>query len=548
MSNSFNDSDIPEQVKDPVDYSFNNIKKHFPFKTMRDGQIEALEFASKALQDDKIRFVVLQAPVGSGKSGCALALSGAVKDHKSYILTSNKMLQDQYTKDFHHLMSDLKGRSNYNCHNHINEKTKSPDYNCGKSPCRDTKESRSQCKSNWSCGYHKAFSKAEESDITLLNFAAALSQFNYNQRDIMHKLGRRELMVVDEAHLVESQLTGFMELSIKLEDVRENTETKNIPDDNSPAIAFIPVLTNLAKNLESELENDNVPNREKLEDRFQRCKNVLNEIMRDPGNIVIQKRQESDQDISLTFKPIDISYYAKNKLFNHCNKIVLMSATIVNYPEYIKSLGISPNESVYIDIPSTFPVENRPIIKAYVGKLNYSNTQELMPDLISFVKMILTHHHNQKGIIHVSSYRMASDIFQGLGRKLCNERILYPERSGDITEMIKRHSESERPTVLISPAMAEGLDLNEDLSRFSVICKVPYPSMGDKVVKARMSKNNNWLSYAAALKLIQSYGRSIRSETDKAVTYVLDGSMDDLIRRNGNNLPKWFTDAIKDGN
>ena len=56
--------------------------------------------------------------------------------------------------------------------------------------------------------------------------------------------------------------------------------------------------------------------------------------------------------------------------------------------------------------------------------------------------------------------------------------------------------------------MQEGVDLKGDCSRFQVICKIPYPYLGDKWVKARMkggiggiivnSKDNysiNWSQY-----------------------------------------------------
>ena len=92
--------------------------------------------------------------------------------------------------------------------------------------------------------------------------------------------------------------------------------------------------------------------------------------------------------------------------------------------------------------------------------------------------------------------------------------------------------------------MAEGIDLKDDLSRFQVITKIPYPSTQDKVIQARMNADREWYGYRTCLKVIQSYGRSVRSETDKAITYVLDGKFDDLLADNYRTLPKWFLEAI----
>ncbi|MEJ2667469.1 MAG: DEAD/DEAH box helicase family protein [Deinococcales bacterium] len=81
----------------------------FPFASFRSGQREALDAARQAFADGK-RFVVVEAPTGLGKSAIAVAL--AREAGASYILTAQKVLQDQYTRDFPEL-SLMKGRSNY---------------------------------------------------------------------------------------------------------------------------------------------------------------------------------------------------------------------------------------------------------------------------------------------------------------------------------------------------------------------------------------------------------------------------------------------------
>lgn len=245
-----------------------------------------------------------------------------------------------------------------------------------------------------------------------------------------------------------------------------------------------------------------------------------------------------------SFKPINVAPYAERNLFRYANKVVLMSATIINYKAFCQSLGIDPNEAVFIDVESTFPKENRPIVKAYVGRMNINNLPSLLPQIVDHIKKIMDFHGTQKGIIHLPSYRLGSDIFMMIGDKY-RSRILFPKNSLEIPTMLNRHQTSERPTILMSPSMAEGVDLKDDLSRFQIITKMPYPSMGDKVVKARMSKDPIWYPYTTALKLIQSYGRSVRSETDKAATYVLDAALEDVIQRNKGALPKWFMEAIK---
>ncbi len=46
------------------------------------------------------------------------------------------------------------------------------------------------------------------------------------------------------------------------------------------------------------------------------------------------------------------------------------------------------------------------------------------------------------------------------------------------------------------------------------------------------------------LKLVQSYGRSVRSETDYANTYILDAQFEKFYKQARKMLPLWFIDAI----
>ena len=54
--------------------------------------------------------------------------------------------------------------------------------------------------------------------------------------------------------------------------------------------------------------------------------------------------------------------------------------------------------------------------------------------------------------------------------------------------------------------------------------KCPYLYLGDKRVMIKKTRDQNWYLYQTIVKLLQGFGRSIRSETDHAATYVLDGS------------------------
>ena len=104
-----------------------------------------------------------------------------------------------------------------------------------------------------------------------------------------------------------------------------------------------------------------------------------------------------------------------------------------------------------------------------------------------------------------------------------------------------------KPTVLISPSLHLGLDLHDDLSRFQIIAKVPYPSMGDSWIVKKFERNEQWYNWQTALRLVQAYGRSVRSKDDWAYTFILDSNLQNFVIKNRAILPAWFTDAIKWG-
>jgi len=98
--------------------------------------------------------------------------------------------------------------------------------------------------------------------------------------------------------------------------------------------------------------------------------------------------------------------------------------------------------------------------------------------------------------------------------------------------------------VLISPSIYEGLDCADDLSKFCIITKVPYGNLGDPFIKARMEIDPLWYQMNTLILLVQLSGRSIRSATDTAATYVLDTNFDYLLKRNLNFVPKWWAESI----
>ena len=73
------------------------IKEYFPYDTFRKGQKEAINDILESFES--YDYVILDAPTGMGKSGVArtiLDYNVIENEQDAYLLTSTKMLQEQY--------------------------------------------------------------------------------------------------------------------------------------------------------------------------------------------------------------------------------------------------------------------------------------------------------------------------------------------------------------------------------------------------------------------------------------------------------------------
>ncbi len=190
-----------------------------------------------------------------------------------------------------------------------------------------------------------------------------------------------------------------------------------------------------------------------------------------------------------------------------------------------------------------FPVENRPIFYTPAARIvgGKAKQAEWGPKIVTKIDQILAKYPKMKGIIHTHNFSIADEI---VGKSKNKGRMLYQKNFDSKEQMLAEHSRRTN-SIIVAPAMHEGLDLKGDLSRLQIICKVPWPNFyDDKQLARRVEIDRRYLSWLTALKLCQSTGRSIRSETDWAHTFVIDEGFDDFIRQSHDIIPRWFHESI----
>jgi Rad3-related DNA helicase len=219
-----------------------------------------------------------------------------------------------------------------------------------------------------------------------------------------------------------------------------------------------------------------------------------------------------------------------------------MSGTLLDKEMFAYLNGLEPSLCSYYDVKSPFAAKRRPIYYIKVGKMTFENKSETWEKQKVILDNIIKRNIDKKGIIHTANYEIAGWIKEYY--KDTNNRFLF-HTPDDRDEILYKHMTSTKPTILVSPSMMTGVDLKDDLSRFQVIMKVPYPNIKSEKIKKRQKDNKSWYDWKTVVDLVQSYGRSIRSEEDWAETYILDESLSNIMKYNYKYLPTYFTEAIK---
>jgi len=514
----------------------------------------------------------------------------------AYILTTQKLLQRQYMEDFsehpNYPLVEMRGRSNFKCQHDDNPQATCENGIChtwaetgkpvmlsaGEPPPEGADEKTAgdgrryyveEFKINACCRYRRAKAKVLACPLVIHNFAYFLTETNF-----AGEFKPRDLLVVDEAHNVEAGLMSFVEVVISemvlnrlkvdmppsfgketpLEEMREwARETLDLR--LRPRLRE--VGGKLGKVMDRLRENPFDEEALKSKDRLRPDYDALDSVCKkldtlstelDPDNCVLDvevKRMKQGRGFRsfrrLCFKPIDISPWAEKSLLRFGKKVLMLSATILDPDTFAESLGIDKDTMKFIRIPSTFPPENRKVIVQPCGSMARRSIDGTLPKLAAAVRRILDTHPDERGMVHVHSYRIA----EYLSQHVKNPRLLFHDSSNRDRVLADFLSDPSDNRVLVSPSMTDGLSLDDDLARFQVICKMPFPYLGDPQVAAKKDRHPGWYDLETAKTLMQSFGRVVRSSEDRAVTYVLDADFERFYKRTRNRMfPGYVQEAI----
>ena len=558
----------------------NKFGQGFEFRA---GQREVVEAICNHYLQDPEGTIILDAPTGSGKSLIAMWSAHILKElgNRGYLVTSDLMLQDQYEEDFKNFKLNwpsVRGVDNYECD------VNGLPFSLADCKMKGIGYEAAEKLSCWNtCGYLQARRRAKELPVALFNYSYYLIQRNYVEDKMLEQdrevpFPQRDFVFFDEAHKVDNIVQShfspridrtttkiFKEVNRFIQKqaigaawvtenriadlvdrlMREDNHQelmKHIGEFRGIAVVYRKVRSAALKQSKSRFKGGDVPKEwQTFFGRMDRLKDIwckfddYHDIIKELGNdaIVINRKETETQFLCLEEAMMIDKFLQKKSGFK-----VFMSATLGDIKSFAKHTSMG-NARV-IRMSNNFDYKKSPVVFINRHKLSFREREQNLPKVIKVLDKILEKHKGQSGIIHAGSYQFMNEI--NAQSKHSFNFITYDvakERQNAI-----RNFNEQDGKILVGPSLLEGLDLKDDKSRFQIFFKVPYPSLGDPLVKAKMTAFPGWYDWKTGIAIQQGAGRSIRSKDDWAVTYILDACFRSLINKQG-FFPPSFEERLK---
>lgn len=540
-----------------------DILAGFPLAKPRRSQVKVLHAIQEAFEKG-YKNVLLEAPVGSGKS--AIAITVAKYFGNAHVLTPRKSLQDQYLEDFgDHGISLMKGRGAYPCTfpsenrraeyqdlvhcitNSLPIRISPREIGCDNGPCKNdqskfrlctgtyTNEATGSTGQEYVCPYSVAVNVAQQSDLVIHNLHSFIFQGYFASR-----FETREIMIVDECHEMENTIRGFAEIKFHL--------PGRIDPSTIPTREAAPLLSDWTSWFEQFTENfsDRV-GRDGVSERMAHLDNIRKlDLLSDQfaEKFVVETLAEPQgRFTTFRFIPELVGNLTNKFLLNFGKKRLLMSGTIYNKTLFCKNNGLVDSETCFIQIPSSFPVSTRPIYAKpeYLIDTSHKGWDTNFVGIISRINVLLEIFSDVKGLIHTPSYHASRTLFNALKD---TNRIITHEKD-NFQEVLRDFFEDESGTdVLLSPICQQGVDFKYARARFQIILRVPYLNTSDPFVEHKVKNDFPWYNYQAMVIFGQQTGRINRAEDDFGATILMDERFTKFLSKNSGTLPKWLKDAI----
>lgn len=553
----------------------------------RERQVQDIDQILISFLDEGFKTCVLSAPTGTGKSiiGAVTAevlhtlRAPDVHAGASFLLSPTNMLSQQYFDTFQkgrHPMDTrfrvLKGAGNFNC-----AALSTPDEQQTAEACAVRIFQKENMQSMLEmfcepCEYNIQRKMRDKARHLITNYS-----YYFVDRMWADNLVKRTVCVFDEAHMLNDLFTEhnaiyFSESRLKkmgeeiqgalslgqtnvfkiLKEVRTDLSAGKINE--STYMQYLEKLADMygqvteAAQAAADREGRN-PKKylelSKLAKKFNGLGCKIGDLMEYDYPHAFEYK-ERDKKIRTSEDEVSVKAIFVGDMFDkliHADYNLLMSATLSD--QYARRT-LTLDNAKHIRLAPSFPPENKKIVFFKPQNLNYNTLKDtkIVKQLQATCYEIAKHHvdKGERGIVLAPSFILTEGIAQALeSAKL--PATIFEHRRGekllDVLNDFKKHTNG--PAILLTPSGFEGLDLAGELSRFQIILKCPFGSLGEARMKRILQTAPDIYSLLALIKLVQGAGRSVRGPTDHAVTYMLDTNIQRLWTAKNNEWSDEFS-------
>lgn len=562
----------------------------------RGRQVEDIDKILTAFLDEGFKTVILSAPTGTGKSIIGAVVADAIHHIKypeanagaSFLLCPTNVLSEQYHTTFQEGRDPndtrfrmIKGAANFEC-----AALSTPTEPQTAEVCSVRLFQKEQMDSMINtfcngCEYQHQKRMRDRSRHLITNYA-----YYFIDRMYTNFMAKRTVCVFDEAHLINDLFTehnaiyfsdsrlqkmsqeisealslGHTDIFKTIKRIKEDLNAGKINDQTYMnylellATIYYDVKDAAEAAAEREVRN---PKKylqlQKLSKKYFGLGCKIGDLMtyayphafeykeRDP------KYKDSEDEVSV--KPIFVGDMFDQLINADYN--LLMSAT---FSEQYARRTLTLENAKHIRLAPTFPRENKKIVFYKPQNLNFNTLKDAktVKQLQATCYEIVKHHtdKNERGIVLAPSFALSEGISAALGAMNLNTRIFEHRRGEKLVEVLDRFKRHKGPAVLLTPSGFEGLDLAGDLSRYQIILKQPFGSLGEARMKHILNIYPDIYNLLSLMKIVQGAGRSVRGPDDWATTYCLDSNTQRIFTASHN---EWkdefqvkFSSVLSDG-
>ena len=500
------------------------------FDRWRPPQLDAL----RRLLSSTKRVKALTAPTGFGKTAVYMAYALITKIPTCFV-TSSRALQDQLMEDFRGCgLVDLRGRRNYVC-------DMRPD-----TTCEEGYAARCPYKGTVSCPSTQAEMRAACSPLVVTNYTKWTSARKFGQG-----MEHFQQVVFDEGHEAPHALADSVQVILNRHEI-EDTLGLDFPD-ASQAEDFVNwkpwAILARAKADEAlhaaKSAMQNYPDKPSYVRHYLHMRNLTRRLVSvasgNPNNWIADTWEEQRGKATHTgyvFDPIRPGKFAEAALLLRVPSILVVSATL--RPKTLYMMGVSKEAHDYYEYASDFDPKRCPIY--YVPTMRVDNKAQDFGALWVKHDQIAARRRDRKGIVHTVSYARQQEA--RVASRYADWMLLNykGEAAG---EMVNAYKQSGPGTILVSPSVGAGYDFPGKDCEWQLLLKIPFPNGHTKIHRARQQDDPEYGAYLAMNKMVQTFGRGMRSKHDQCENFIVDSHLDWFLPRFGHLAPKWFHGFFK---